>query len=123
MATDDDAATVGNGAVDLGEGYRAAGIMVITESREYGASLRMMGAVQAPGGSLGRSRVQVWVDCTLSSLGRWAMRGTVAAGMMLEVGALVVRKWLVAPESRMAQLLMVAASVDIVLRRMETASA
>ena len=42
MATDDDAATVGNGAVDLGEGYRAAGIMVITESREYGASLRMM---------------------------------------------------------------------------------
>jgi hypothetical protein len=50
------------------------------------------------------------------------MRGTVA-GMMLEVGTLVVRKWLVAPESRMTQLLMVAASVDIVLRRMEAASA
>jgi hypothetical protein len=28
-------------------------------------------------------------------------------------------KWLVAPESRMAQLLMVAAYVDIVLKRME----
>jgi hypothetical protein len=41
------------------------------------------------------------------------MRGTVA-GMILKVGALVVRKWLVPPESRMAQLLMVAASVDIV---------
>ena len=50
------------------------------------------------------------------------MRGTVA-GMMLVAGALVVRKWLVAPESRMAQLLMVAASVKIVFRRMEAASA
>ena len=50
------------------------------------------------------------------------MRGTVA-GMILEAGALVVRKWLVAPDSRTAQLLMVAASVDIVLRRMEAASA
>ncbi len=45
------------------------------------------------------------------------------AVMILEAGALVVRKWLVAPESRMAQLLMVAASVDIVLRRTEAASA
>jgi hypothetical protein len=50
------------------------------------------------------------------------MRGTVD-GMILEAGALVVRKWLVAPESRMAQLLMVAASVDIVLRSTEAASA
>ena len=50
------------------------------------------------------------------------MRGTVA-GMMLEVGALVVRKWLVAPESRMDQLLMVAASANIVFKRMEAASA
>ena len=71
---------------------------------------------------MGRSRVQVWVDCTLSPLGSWAMRGTMA-GMMLVAGALVVRKWLVAPESRMAQLLMVAASVKIVFRRMEAASA
>jgi hypothetical protein len=50
------------------------------------------------------------------------MRGTVA-GMMLVAGASVVRKWLVAPESRMAQFLMVAASVKIVLRRMAAASA
>ena len=50
------------------------------------------------------------------------MRGTMA-GMMLVAGALVVRKWLVAPESRMAQLLMVAVSVKIVFRRMEAASA
>ncbi len=61
----------------------------------------MMWAAQAPTGSSGRSRVQVCVDCTLSPLGRRAMRGTVVR-MILEAGALVLRKWLVAPESRMA---------------------
>jgi hypothetical protein len=50
------------------------------------------------------------------------MRGTVA-GMMLVAGALVVRKWLIAPESRMAHCLMVAALVIIVLRRTEAARA
>jgi hypothetical protein len=49
------------------------------------------------------------------------MRGT-SAGTMLVAGASVVRKWLVAPESRMAHRLMVAASVVIVLRRMEATS-
>ncbi len=57
--------------------------------------------------------MQVWVDCTLLPLGSRAMRGTVA-GMMLVAGALVARKWLVASELRMAQLLIVAASVEIV---------
>ena len=61
----------------------------------------MMWAVWAPGGSLVRLRVQVWVDCTLSPFERQAIRGTVAP-TMLEVGALVVRKWLVTPELRMA---------------------
>ncbi len=37
--------------------------------------------------------------------------------MMFTMGALVVRKWLIAPESSMAQFLMVVASVLIVLRR------
>jgi hypothetical protein len=78
-------------------------------------------AARALAESSGRSRVNV-CDCTLSPLGRQVMRGTVV-GVILEVGALVVRKWLVAPESRMAQLLMVAASVDIVLRRTKTANA
>ena len=64
--------------------------------------------------------MQVWIDCTLSPLENGAMRVT---GMMLMAGASVVRKWLVAPESRMAQFLMVAASVKIVLRRMAAASA
>ena len=58
----------------------------------------------------------------MSPLGSRAMRDTVAV-MMLVAGALVVRKWLVAPESKMAQLLMVAPSVKIVLRRMEATSA
>ena len=42
---------------------------------------------------------------------------------MLVAGAYVVRKWLVAPESRMTHCLMVAALVVIVLRRTEAASA
>jgi len=50
------------------------------------------------------------------------MRGT-SVGTMLVAVASVVRKWLVASESRMAHRLMVAASVVIVLRRMEAASA
>ncbi len=62
------------------------------------------------------------IDCTLSSLGKQAMRGT-EAGMMLLAGALVVRKWLIAPELRMVYPLMVAASVVMVLRRAEAACA
>ncbi len=50
------------------------------------------------------------------------MRGT-SAGTMLVAGASVVRKWLVVPETRMAHHLMVVASVVIVLRRTEAASA
>ncbi len=59
--------------------------------------------------------MQVCVDCTLSPFSRWATRGTVAVQMFV-AGALVVRKWLVAPESRIAHRLMVLASVEIVLR-------
>ena len=96
--------------------------MMTTERREWDARPGMIWAAHAPAGRSGRSRVQVWVDCTLSPLGRWVMRGT-SAGMMLGVGASVVRKWLVAPESRMAHCLMVVALVVIVLRRTEAASA
>jgi hypothetical protein len=48
------------------------------------------------------------------------MRGTVARTMLV-AGALVVRKWLVALESRMAHCFMVAALTVIVLRRLEAA--
>jgi hypothetical protein len=96
--------------------------MVTTERKEWDARPGMMWAALVPTGSVGRLRVQVCIDCTLLPLRRWAMRGTVA-GMMLVAGALVVRKWLVAPESRMAHCLMVAALVVIFLRRTEAARA
>ncbi len=96
--------------------------MVTMERREWYARPGMMWAAPAPIGRVGRSRVQVCVDCTLLLLGRRATRGTVAE-MMLVAGALVVRKLLLAPESRMANCLMVAASVIIVLRRTEAARA
>ncbi len=70
----------------------------------------------------GRSRVQVCVDCTLSLLGRQTTRDTMARTMLV-AGASVVRKWLVAPESRMAHRLMVAALSLIVLSRMKAVSA
>jgi hypothetical protein len=46
-----------------------------------------------------------------------------AARTMFVAGAPVVKKWLVAPESRMAHCFMVAASTLIILRRMEAARA
>ena len=96
--------------------------MVTMERREWEARLGMMWASCAPAGRSGRSTVQLCIDCTLSPFGRRAMRGTVA-GTMLVAGASVVRKWLVAPESRIAHCLMVLASVAIVRRRTEAASA
>ncbi len=62
---------------------------VTTNRRECAASLGMMWAVQARGGSVGRLSVHVWVDDMHSPLGRRATRGT-KAGMMLVVGAAVV---------------------------------
>jgi hypothetical protein len=48
------------------------------------------------------------------------MRGT-AARTMFVAHALVVKKWLVAPESKTAHYFMVVASTLIVLRRIEAA--
>ncbi len=47
----------------------------------------------------------------------------VVVGRILVAGVLVVRKWLLAPESRMAHLLMVLASVLIVFKRIEATRA
>ncbi len=46
-----------------------------------------------------------------------------AGGNMVMAGALVMRKWLVAPKSRMTHCLMVLASISIILRRIEAAGA
>ncbi len=82
----------------------------------------MMWAAWAHGGNEGMLMVHVCVECTRSPLGRQAMMGLVV-GTMLVAGALVIRKWLVAPESRMAHRLMVSALVLIVFNRTEAAKA
>ncbi len=96
--------------------------IVTMESNECDARPGMTWATWASAGRSGKSRVQVCANCTLSPFDRWAMRGT-AARTMFVVGALVVKKWRVALESRMAHCFMVEASTLIVLRRMEAARA
>jgi hypothetical protein len=94
--------------------------IVTMESNECDARPGITQAARAPARRSGKSGVQECVDCTLSPFDRWVMRGTVARTMFVAV-ALVVKKWLVAPESRMAHRFMVAASKLIVLKRMEAA--
>jgi hypothetical protein len=60
----------------------------------------MMGARHAVVGKLGKSSVHVCVDCTRATLGKHATMGLVARQTLL-MGTLVVRKLLVAPESKM----------------------
>jgi hypothetical protein len=96
--------------------------IVTTESNKCDARPGITWAAWVLAGKSGKSRVQVCVDCTLSLFGRRAMRGRVASAMLV-AGALVVKKWLIALESRMAHSFMVAASTLIVLRRMEAARA
>jgi hypothetical protein len=66
--------------------------------------------------------MHVWVECTWLTLGRRAMMGT-ALGRMFVAGAEVVRKSLVAPESRMAHRLIVSAFVVLVFRSNKAARA
>ncbi len=94
--------------------------IVTTESNECDARPGITWAAWALAWRSGKSGVQVCVDCTLSSFGRRAMRGT-AARTMFVAGSSVVKKWLDVPDSRMANCFMVAASTVIVLRRMEAA--
>ena len=94
--------------------------IVTTESDECDNRPGMTWAAWAPAGRSGKLRVQVCVHCTLSLFGRRAIRGT-AARTMFVAGALVVKKWLNALESRMAHCFMVAASTLIVLRRIKAA--
>ncbi len=73
-------------------------------------------------GSLGKSNVHVCMDCTWSPLGKRATIGLVAS-CTLVTGALVVRKLLVAPESKIAHLLMVSMPMLTVQRSAAAASA
>jgi hypothetical protein len=96
--------------------------LVTTESNKCDARPGITWAACALARRYDKSRVQVCVDCTLSPLGRWAMRGK-AATTLLVAGALVVKKGLIAPESRMAHNFIVEASTLLVLRRMEATRA
>ena len=62
------------------------------------------------------SNVHVCVDVTRSPLGNRAVMGLVVE-VMLVAGAVEVRKWLVAPESRIAQVLIALTSRWTVRRR------
>ena len=95
---------------------------VTTDRREWEARPGIMWAARAVRGRVGMSSVHVCVECTRSPLGRRAMMGAVVC-WTFEAGASVVRKWLVAPESRIAQRLMVSASGVIVLSSVAAAKA
>ena len=95
---------------------------VTTLMRECDAKPGMMWARRAAAGRPGRSNVPVCVDCTLLPLGRRATIGF-WVGWMLVTCAAVVRKLLVAPESKMAHVLMVSMSMLTVRRSVAAARA
>ena len=96
---------------------------VTTDRSNCEARSGIMWAARTLGGREGMLRVQVCVECTSGvPFGRQAMIGVVVARILV-AGASVVRKWLVAPESRVAQLLLVSALVLIVFKRIEAARA
>jgi hypothetical protein len=95
---------------------------VTTDRNECEARPGIMWEARALGGREGMLRVHVCVECTRAPFGRRATMGVVV-GRILVAGVSVVRKWLVAPESRMAHLIMVSASVLIVFNRTEAARA
>ena len=92
-----------------------------TEMREWDAKLGIMWGWAAVG-SAGISNVHVCVDVMRSPLGSRATMGLVV-GVMLVAGAIDVRKWLVAPESRIAQFLTALMSKSTVRRRSRAAAA
>ncbi len=95
---------------------------VTTLTSECDANPGMMWARCAAAVSLSKSNVHVCVDCTWSLLGRHTTMGLLAS-CILVMGAPVVRKLLIVPESKMAHLLMVYMSMLTVQRSAATASA
>ncbi len=95
---------------------------VTTITSECDANPGMIWARRAAAGSSCKSNLHVCVDHTWSPLGRRAMTGLLAS-CTLVTGAPVVRKLLVAPESKIAYLLMVSMSMLTVQRSAAAASA
>jgi hypothetical protein len=90
--------------------------------RECEANRGMMWARRAVVGRSGKSSMHVCVVCTSSALGKRVTMGLMARWMLL-TGALVVRKLIIAPESKMAQLLMEPMLMLTVRRRKAAARA
>ncbi len=90
--------------------------------RECEANPEMMWARRAIVGRLGKSSMHMCVSCTHSLLGKRATMGLMAHWTLM-MRVLVVRKLLVAPESKMAQLLMESMSMLTVWRRVAAARA
>jgi hypothetical protein len=90
--------------------------------RECEANPGMMWARHAVVGRLGKSSMHVCVDCTHALLGKHAMMGLMARWTLL-MGALIMRKLLVAPESKMAQLLIESMLMLTARRRVAAARA
>ncbi len=95
---------------------------VTTLTRECNAKPGMMWARHAMAGRPGKSNVQMCLDCTWSLLGRHVMMGLLTSCTLVS-GALVVRKLLIAPESKIAHLLMISMSMLVVQRRVAAARA
>ncbi len=95
---------------------------VTTLTRECEAEPGMMWARRAAMGRSGKSSMQVCLDCTWSLLSRRATMGLLASCTVV-MGALVVRKLLIAPESKMAHLFMVSMPMLTVQRRVGAARA
>ncbi len=89
---------------------------------ECNANPGMMWVRHAAAGNLGKSNLHVYVDCTWSPLGRHATMGLLAS-CTLVMGAPVVRKLLVALESKIVHLLMVSMLMLTVQRSAAAASA
>jgi hypothetical protein len=90
--------------------------------RECNAKPGMIWVRRPSAGRSGKSNVQVYVDCTCLPLGRRATLGLLAS-CSLVMGVPVVRKLLVALESKIAHLLMVSMSMLTVQRRVAAARA
>ena len=71
------------------------------ESKEWAARPGMMCAILALAGSSGMDRVHVCVELMCAPSGSFTRSGFFASWRSV-VGAAMTKKWLVAPESRMA---------------------
>ena len=84
-----------------------------TETKEWEASPGTMWASLALGGSIGSAIFAVWVELMVDPFGSLMCKGSVAI-FLLVTGAVESRKWLDAPESKIAHFILSCVLVDTV---------